>query len=206
MNRNTVAELALTILAIAPGVDAQRLPSVAQPEKLLEAVNVQTGGTFCEIGAGEGDTSIAVARLLGPSGRVFASELGDSRLARLRAMVASSALSNITVVPGDPATTNFPDAACDGIFMRDVYHHLSDPASINESIFAALKPGGRVAVIDFKPPAQEAERPVERSKAGKHGISPETVSRELKVAGFEPVSPSQPRQHGFMVVFSKPAK
>jgi ubiquinone/menaquinone biosynthesis C-methylase UbiE len=170
----------------------------------VDAIGVGQGGTVCEIGAGEGDTSMAIARVLGPSGRVYASELCERRLRRLRDVVASSGLSNITVVQGDPAKTNFPDAACDGVFMRDVYHHFSNPAAINRSIAAALKPGGPVVVIDFKPPAQQASRPEERAKDGRHGVYPETVTRELKDAGLEPVFSETPSRLWFMVVLLKP--
>jgi ArsR family transcriptional regulator len=107
-------------------------------------------------------------------------------------------------VAGDPAKTNFPDAGCDGIFMRDVYHHLTDPASLNLSISAALKPGGRIAVVDFSPPGKEAPSPAGRAGDGRHGVLPETVSRELRHAGFEPVNLDLPGQRWFMVVLSKP--
>jgi predicted methyltransferase len=90
--------------------------------------------------------------------------------------------------------------------MRDVYHHFTDPGSMNASIFAALKPGGRVAVVDFAPPAKEASRPADRDQDGMHGVSAETVSREIKDAGFEPVSSEVPAGRWFMVVASKPGR
>lgn len=204
MTLSAHTNLALSLLAVSLAAAPPRTSSIFPPEKILQALGVEPGATVCEIGAGAGDTSIAIARILGPSGHVYSSELGDSRLARLRSQVASSGLSNITVVQGDPAKTNFPDATCDGIFMRDAYHHFTDPASINHSIFAALKPGGRVAVVDFKPPAQEASRPEERAKDGKHGVYPETVTRELQAAGLEPVSADQSGWRWFLVVLAKP--
>lgn len=176
------------------------------PEKILAALDANPGATVCEIGAGEGDTSIAIARLLGPSSRVFTSELGDSRLARLRSQVAASGLPNITVLSGDPSKTNFPAAACDAVFLQNVYHHFSQPASINSSIAAALKPGGRVAVIDFKPPAKESAPPAERARNGTHGVYPDTVARELQAAGLEPVSSHEEAPRWFLVVLSKPTR
>jgi len=205
MTRTATLQTLLTLGAIALAAAPPRAASTFPPEKILEAIAVQPGGTVCEIGAGEGDTSIAIARLLGPAGRVFTSELGEKRLARLRSQVTASGLENITVVQGDSSKTNFPDGACDGAFMRDVYHHFVEPASIDKAIFNALKPGGRVAVIDFRPPGEEADQPSGRAKDGKHGVTPETVSRELQQAGLDPVSSEAPNQRWFMVVLSKPS-
>jgi predicted methyltransferase len=88
--------------------------------------------------------------------------------------------------------------------MRDVYHHFTEPAMMNGSLATALKPGGRVAIIDFTPPGREAERPSDRGRDGMHGVSAATVSRELIEAGFEAVSSYEPSRRWFMVVVSRP--
>ena len=58
--------------------------------------------------------------------------------------------------------TNLPDGACDAIFMRNVYHHFAAPGPMSASLAAALKPGGRLAVVDFRPPGAEAPTPADR--------------------------------------------
>jgi SAM-dependent methyltransferase len=83
--------------------------------------------------------------------------------------VTASGLAHITVVSGDSTRTNFPDGACDSLFMRNVYHHFADPARMNASISAALAAGALFAVVDFTPPAAEAASPADRSKDGMHG-------------------------------------
>jgi SAM-dependent methyltransferase len=118
--------------------------------------------------------------------------------------VAQNGLEQITVVAGDAQKTNFPDGACDAVFMRNVYHHFHDPPVMNASIAAALKPGGVLAVVDFTPPpGSEAACPADRGKDGMHGITLETLSRELKDAGFELIT-SNASQRAIMVVVSKP--
>ncbi len=165
---------------------------------------MREGVTVCEIGAGNGDLSLEVAKLVGPGGRVFASELGDARVKTLKERVTGSGLSHVTVVPGDAVKTNFPDAACDALFMRNVYHHFAEPSKMNASIAAALKPGARLAVVDFTPPpGGEARDPADRGKDGSHGLSPESLSRELKEAGFEPVAVDAGSQRWFMVVVTR---
>src|SRR3972149_111604 len=120
--------------------------------------------------------------------RIFQA-LGDDHVKALQTRATASGLGQITVVTGDPARTNFPDAACDALFMRNVYHHFADPAAMDGSIAAAVKPGGKVAIVDFTPPGGEAPTPADRGKDGMHGVLPDTVARELKEAGLEPAAP-----------------
>ena len=195
--------LFVTLLVPAIAVAWQSGSSIA-PEKIFEAIGVREGTTVCEMGAGDGELTIAAARAVGATGRIYTSELGDDRVKALREKVSAGSLAQITVVAGDPVKTNFPDATCDALFMRNVYHHFSDPAKMDASIAASLKPGGRVAVVDFTPPDKEAQRPEDRGKDGMHGVTPATVSRELKSAGLEPVSSETGGQRWFMVVGVKP--
>ena len=185
---------------------AQRSGSTIAAEKIFDAIGVREGSTVCEIGAGDGDLSIAAARLVGASGRVYTNELGESRVTDLRERVAKSNLAQITVVAGDAAKTNFPNEACDALFLRNVYHHFAEPPVMNTSMAAALRAGGRLAVVDFAPPNKEAERAADRDENGTHGVTPESVSRELQEAGFEPVSSESGAQRWFMVVVAKPGR
>jgi ubiquinone/menaquinone biosynthesis C-methylase UbiE len=195
----------LAILAIgAAAAFAQGSAEGISAEKLFAAIDIHEGSTVCEVGAGDGQMSIKAARLVGSQGRVYTNELGDSKAGKLREKITAAGLAHVTVVTGEAARTNFPDAICDALFLRDVYHHFSEPAAMNRSIAAALKPGGRVAVVDFRPPGKEAEQPADRGKDGMHGVTADTVSRELKEAGFEPVSAPASGNRWFMVVVAKP--
>lgn len=204
--RPTAAFLALFVTAFVPPAGAQQPSPDIGGDRIFKALNLSEGMTVCEIGAGSGSLTIAAAHVVGPRGRVYASELGESRVTSLRQQVESSGLSQITVVAGAPASTNFPDGACDAVFMRNVYHHFDDPTAMNASIKQALKSGGLVAVVDFKPRGHEAERPQDRDGGnGTHGVSAESVERELKDAGFRSVSSDEDGDEGFIVVFSKGA-
>lgn len=197
------AFVTLFVTAAVVAWQRQQAGSVAT-ERIFEALGVREGQTICEMGAGDGELSVAAAKLVGASGRVYTSELGDDRVKALRKKVEGSGLAQITVVEGNATATNFPEAACDALFMRNVYHHFEDPAAMNQSIAAAVKPGGKVAVVDFTPPGKEAERPSDRDQDGKHGISADTLARELKAAGFEQVGAEEGAQRWFMVVVAKP--
>lgn len=192
----------VTLLVTAIAAQRSQSESIAT-ERIFAAIGVGPGMTVCEMGAGDGELSLAAAKAVGPEGRIYTSELGDDRLETLRERASSSGLTSITVVPGDPVKTNFPEGACDALFMRNVYHHFTDPAQINASVAASLKTGGRVAVVDFTPPEREAERPADRGKDGMHGVMPETVARELKGAGLDVVVTEGGNERWFMVVAAK---
>jgi ubiquinone/menaquinone biosynthesis C-methylase UbiE len=195
----------LLITLLVPGAASAWQAGSIDTESIFKAIELREGLTVCEMGAGDGALSIAAARVVGPQGRVYTSELGDERLKALRERVERSGLEQIAVIDGDPVKTNFPDAACDAVFMRNVYHHFGDPAAINGSIAASLKAGGRLAIVDFgPPPGNEAPRPADRAKDGMHGITAPTLERELKEAGFQPVSSEAGAQRWFIVVVSKP--
>lgn len=206
MQRNVVnarlASLAVTLFVPA-ALAAWQGGSTIATERIFDAIGVREGITVCEMGAGDGELTIAAAKLVGPTGRVYTSELGEERVKTLRDRTAASGLSQITVVAGDASKTNFPEAACDALFMRNVYHHFADPAAINRSIAASLKPGARVAVVDFTPPGEEASTPADRGKDGMHGVTPATVSRELAAAGLQPVTSETGSQRWFLVVMTR---
>ena len=202
--RASALTLALVTLVVTGVVAAQQAGSTISTGRIFESLSLAEGMTVCEMGAGDGELSIAAAKAVGPGGRVYTSELGDDRIRTLRERVQSSGLSNIAVVAGDAVKTNFPEGSCDALFMRNVYHHFMDPPALNASLFASVKPGGRVSVVDFTPPGREAERPADRAKDGMHGIASETLAAELKAAGFEPVASEAGAQRWFMVVVARP--
>jgi ubiquinone/menaquinone biosynthesis C-methylase UbiE len=172
--------------------------------RIFEALGVSRGGAVCEVGAGDGELSIAAARLVGAQGHVYTSELGDERVRTLQTKVAAANLPQIRVVAGAADHTNFPDGACDALFMRNVYHHIAAPGPMGASLAASLKPGGRLAIVDFTPPGAEAPTPADRDEDDMHGVSPDSVRRELADSGFAVQRTEAGNGRWFMVVALKP--
>ena len=197
---------ALLIAVASIPVFTQNNPRDAQ--RLIAELSIAPGMTVGEIGAGAGELTVLIAQHVGANGKVFSTEISEQRLGDIRKAVAAANVQNVEVLLAAVETTNLKEACCDAIFMRNVYHHFAQPAAINKSLFAAMKPGGRIAVIDFPPGnGKEAETPAGRGTDGTHGVFKETVAKELEAAGFVRVKAEEPGngQEGFLVVMRKPA-
>lgn len=163
-------------------------PSVTGEEaRLALLLQVAPGKIIAEIGAGNGALSVALAPRLRPGGTVYATELHSTRRRQIQERAERERVQNLVVVEAGETSTRLPDGCCDAIFMRNVYHHIGDPERFNLSLRRAIRPGGRLAVIDFEPDAfwHLGRRPqgTARERTG-HGVGPLVVAQELQRAGF----------------------
>lgn len=185
MKRKRLRLLALACVAAA--VFAVRVQGNAADEiKRLAALMQWKPGTIAaDIGAGDGQYSFAAAEHVGTIGKVYATEIDAKKLEELRSEVTKRKLQNVVVVESKEADTNLPPACCDAIFLRRVYHHLTKPVEFDANLMRSLKPGGRLAIIDFPPRA--GLDPVEGVPAnrGGHGIPQKIVIEELTAAGLQ---------------------
>ncbi len=202
----------LVLIATAIAVSAASVCTLAQDnardlQRLVAATGAAPGMTVGEIGAGSGGLTVLMAGHVGVQGRVYSTEINDERLDDIRKAAAAASLQNITVLEAGSDGTNLPAGCCDVIFMRNVYHHFSNPVAINRSLLASLKPGGRLAIIDFPPRgSRDAASPSERASDPTHGVRADVVATELEAAGFARVTVETPGadQEGFLVVMRKP--
>jgi ubiquinone/menaquinone biosynthesis C-methylase UbiE len=157
----------------------------AETKRLAALMQWKLGSVVADIGAGDGSFSFAAARQVGNSGKVIATEIDAQKLEDLRIKVRRRNLHNVTIVESKEADTNLPSACCDAIFLRRVYHHLTRPAEFDANLVRSLKPGGRLAIIDFPPRLDLG--PVEGVPAnrGGHGIAQKIMIEELTAAGLE---------------------
>jgi predicted methyltransferase len=196
----TIAAVALVVASTALAQN-----NAADTETLIKLLQLKPGDVVAEIGAGGGELTIALAKQVGPDGRVFTSELGDERLAKLRSAVEKSGVPNVQVVEGQAAHANLPEVCCDALFLRNVYHHFEDPTTMNASFVRALKPGARLVVIDFPPRNNAATAPPgKRGNDSAHGVSADVVASELKAAGLTVLSTEDRGNRWFLVLAQKP--
>ncbi len=159
----------------------------SEAARLMQVLHLQPGMTAAEIGAGSGRMAILIASRLGPNGSIFATEIEHDKLDSIRQAAAQARLANVIVVKAGHSQTNLPPQCCDAIFLRKVYHHFTAPAAITASLYVSLRPGGRLAVIDFPPRSWltwfAPVHGVPGSRGG-HGMPPELLIQELTAAGF----------------------
>jgi len=159
--------------------DEQLKSAEIEVPRLVELLDLKPGMTVGDVGAGFGAWTMRFSRFVGPSGRVYATDLGEPQLAALRSTVERERLTNVTVLQGTSNATNLPQGCCDAILIRDAYHHFTQPDDMARSVAASLKPGGRLAVIDF-PPRPNSDVPVGvPANRGGHGVPPAIVEREV---------------------------
>jgi ubiquinone/menaquinone biosynthesis C-methylase UbiE len=166
--------------------------------------------TIADIGSGGGAMTVVLGKW-NTSGHVFATDITPHALRWTRDYVKKEGLTNVTVIEGAAAATNLPDECCDAVFLRHVYHHITGIEAFNKSLHVSLKPGGRLAIIDFEPrrpnPA-EVPKGVPANRLG-HGIPTSVVIDELTAAGFTHVRtidawpPGDKNPVGFLTLFRK---
>jgi ubiquinone/menaquinone biosynthesis C-methylase UbiE len=174
--------LAFTLVGLLRHANADATDEI---KRLASLMDWKPGTIVADIGAGDGRYAFAAAQLVGPSGKVFATEIDEEKLAALKSEVTKRHLTNMIVIDSKEAETNLPAECCDAIFLRRVYHHLTKPAEFDQSLLRSLKPGGRLAIIEFPPRSGLA--PVEGvpSNRGGHGIPQKIVIEELTSAGLQ---------------------
>jgi ubiquinone/menaquinone biosynthesis C-methylase UbiE len=187
MNKKKLLLLGLAIVAVAAVTSVSHAQADAADEirRLAALMEWKPGTVVADIGAGDGRYTWAAVEHIGASGKVFATEIDAEKLTALRAEVKKRNLQNVTVVESAGVDTNLPAGCCDAIFLRRVYHHLTKPAEFDAKLVRSLKPGGRLAIIEF-PPRRGLE-PVEGvpSNRGGHGIPQKVVIEELTAAGLQ---------------------
>lgn len=200
--------LALVLVVLGVGVGAAWLGlqafERAESDRIATLLDLGPGKVVADVGAGDGEYAVAMAKRVGPSGRVYATEVSRSQLDGIRKAAERAGLANVVVVEAGDEETGLPPGCCDAIYLRHVYHHLVTPAPILAGLKAALRPGGTLAIIDFEPwRGSSAPDRVARSRDG-HGISRDLVAEELRAGGFEVEAPRDWSGRDFVVVARRP--
>ncbi len=169
--------------------------------RVFELLDIESGDVVADVGAGDGKWSIVVAEQVGPEGRVYATEVDPDDLKKIRDRVEREGATNVIVVEGQTDSTGLPDACCDAILLRRVYHHFTDPEAMQESLRKALRENARLLVVDFDTRGRWS-RPsgIPESRDG-HGIAKTLLVTEMEGAGFELVSDLKWHNGDYALVF-----
>jgi len=178
---------ALNCVVAATVAFALRTKASASDEipKLAALMDWKQGTVVADIGAGDGSYAFAAVEHVGATGKVFATEIDAEKLKALRTEVKKRNLQNVAVIESGEAEANLPASCCDAIFLRRVYHHLTKPLEFDASLIRSLKPGGKLAIIDFPPHPEYGKVNGVPKDREDHGIQQKILIEELNKAGFQ---------------------
>lgn len=120
-----------------------------KPDEVIKALRLGQRETLCDVGSGPGYFALRAARRLEASGWVFAEDVEASMIDALRDRVSQARLSNVTPILGLLEDPLLPKATCDVILVVNTYHLFSNGPAFLRRLAKSLKPGGRLAIIDF---------------------------------------------------------
>jgi ubiquinone/menaquinone biosynthesis C-methylase UbiE len=170
-----------------------------RPDDMLNALEIEPGMTVADVGAGVGYHSLKMAELVGPEGVVYATDVQPQMLRMLRRRAQQAGATNVRPVLVTQEDPGLPEGAVDLILMVDVYHEVSDPEATLEGLRRALKPGGRLVLVEFR--AEDPDVPIKPE----HKMTIDQAKAEVEPQGFRlrEVLDFLPWQH--ILIFEKPA-
>ena len=148
------------------------------PSKAIDALELKPGMVVADIGAGSGYYASRMAKRVGPTGRVYATDIQQGMIDLLERRIASEGLANVTTVLGAIDDPKLPPNSLDLAIMVDVYHELQQPQIFLQRLKPTFKPGGRLVLVEFR--KEDASVPILEV----HKMSVAEVRQELEAEGF----------------------
>jgi len=201
------AVLALLVPAAWTQRNDDRRDSWQRPQEVMDALALREGSAVADVGAGDGYFTRHLSKRVGESGAVFAVDVDSGALRRLQRLAENEKLVNVRVVEGQTGNPQLPENSLDGVLVVNAYHEFREFDAMMRHFFAALKPGGRLAIIDAVGNEDQAR---DRLMDG-HRIAEKMVRDDAERAGFrfrEKLSDIQRggrRSTWFFLLFEKPA-
>jgi ubiquinone/menaquinone biosynthesis C-methylase UbiE len=172
-----------------------------RPEIVLKAMKLKDGDVVADLGAGTGFYTRRLARAVAPSGKVWANDIQPEMLDRMKDLAAKEGIGNIVTVMGTETDPKLPKGTFDWILLVDVYHEFQQPEPMLAKIREALKPDGKVALVEYRAEGDSAAH-----IHALHKMSVEQVLAEWVPAGFVHVETIEelPTQHLFVFAVKRP--
>jgi ubiquinone/menaquinone biosynthesis C-methylase UbiE len=161
------------------------------PDAALDAIGIARGATVADIGAGVGYFTWRLAERVGPAGKVYANDIQEKMLERLRRNMQERGLAHVEPVLGAEDDPRLPAGRMDLVLLVDVYHEFSQPRKMLQKIRESLKPDGRLVLLEYR--KEDPSVPIR----AEHKMSVQEVKAEVEPEGFrlEKTLDLLPRQH-----------
>ena len=180
-----------------PWLNRPERESEENPTKCIEALELKGGEVIADLGAGSGYYSFRLAAKVGEKGRILAVEIQDEMIAELKKRIAKDKIANVETVKCTEKDPMLPEGGVDLVLMVDVYHELAFPYEVMTAIRKALKPEGRVVLVEYR--KEDPKVPIKEV----HKMSEEQIKKEMAVVGLSHVKTvdTLPWQH--IAIFAK---
>ncbi len=155
--------------------DSKRAQNL-QIDRVMDLLGIETGSNVADVGAGGGWFSVRAARRVGLSGTVYAEDINPPYIDAIKVRASRENLPNIRAILGKPDDPRLPAKSVDAVLFLKAYHEFAHPLELLEHVRAALRPGGRLGIID------------RNGSGGDHGVEAKKVVQELQRAGFSLVA------------------
>jgi len=188
---------AILPLLVVSGVFGQSLQPQSEEDRaaemkrrVIETLNLRPGDTAADVGCGDGFYTIPLARFLGPSGKVFAEDISDAELIKLKEHLTNEGLKNVEVIKGAEDDPKLPSNLLDAALIVNAYHEMTAHEAMLRHTLAALKPGGTFVLMEGIWYSRETQSRDEQIKH--HQLAPQVAKQEVEKAGFEIVEVRDP--------------
>ncbi len=171
-----------------------------QRQRIIDTLAIGPGMVVADVGAGTGAFSLPLARKVGASGTVIAQDVAPEFIKGIAARARAEGLAQLRTVLGGERDARLPAGTVDLVFTSDTYHHFEYPQAMLASLHAALKPGGRLVVIDYERiPGRSNPWILGHVRAGR-----ETVVAEIEAAGFVLLRSHEFLRENYFLEFRRP--
>jgi len=168
-----------------------------EPDLALDALRIAPRSVVADVGAGSGYMTVKMAKRVGAGGKVYANDIQPEMLERLRQRLMREKITNVETVLGTAGDPKLPPSALDLILMVDVYHEFSEPQAMLRRMRDALKPDGRLVLLEYR--KEDPAIPIRTE----HKMSVAEAKLEVEAEGYtlSKVDEVLRRQH--ILIFAK---
>ena len=191
----------LDTAAMAARFESDGREAFARRHSVIAALGLRPGMAVADVGAGSGFYAALMAASVGAAGTVYAVEIAPNWIEYLTEKFASDGLDNVRVVQSTADSVELPEGSVDVVFSSDTYHHFENPPLILDSVYRALKPGGRWVILDFdRVPGVTPPGLMEHLRTGKAGAIEESLAAGYRLERDAEIGLEQ----SYLAVFRRP--
>jgi ubiquinone/menaquinone biosynthesis C-methylase UbiE len=169
-----------------------------KPDQVMDALGVADGSSVADLGAGGGWFTIRLARRVGPNGVVYAEDIQPQMIHSIARRLEREGLRNVKTVLGTPVDPRLPEGALDAVLIVNSYHEMEHPVALLKNVARALKPRGRLGIIDFKSSGGGGPGPPAEDRVTAEVIVADAAQAGLRLQAQEDFLPFQ-----YLLVFTK---